>query len=189
MPKKYDIQEESTPPEQTTPEQLALYADHMLADSEHRLQYQHEYTIAGLKTLVWINGGAIIGLLTYAGNASDKIAAGQFRSAFIYYVLGLAAATFAYFTAYLSQAFFMLFSHIEGIRSNGMEPSNKTDREVYMRRGNRAVGTGTVLAIGALCLFVAGSISAANAISSNAPPEVPATPKSELRSSKDTNVR
>ena len=44
-----------------------------LEDATDRLRFQHEYSIAGFKTLILINGGAVIALLTYAGNVKDGL--------------------------------------------------------------------------------------------------------------------
>jgi hypothetical protein len=139
-------------------------SDYLLADAEQRLQYQHEYTVAGFKTLLLMNGGAIIGLLTYAGNASDKVAASQFMIAFLAYVAGLVLTALAYLTSYMGQAHIMQFSATEGMRWRGLEPSADATKVDHEKLGERAIEWGKVLAVLALTGFIVGSGFAVSAI-------------------------
>jgi hypothetical protein len=50
-----------------------IYARYLLDDAATRPRYQHEFSLAGFRTLILINGGAIIGLLTYAGNVLVRL--------------------------------------------------------------------------------------------------------------------
>lgn len=139
-------------------------SDYLLADAEQRLQYQHEYTLAGFKTLLLMNGGAIIALLTYAGNASDKVAAGQFIVAFLAYVAGLMLTAFAYLTSYTGQAHIMQDSVIQGMRWRGLDPSDDAMKVDHEKLGNAAISMGKLLAVLSLAAFIAGSGFAVAAI-------------------------
>ena len=145
---------------------IERYGFRTLDDAKGRLQFQHEYTLAGLRTLVLINGGAIIGLLTYAGNGSSKASADQFGIAFGGYVVGLAFGVSAYMSAYLSQAEFMQYSTLEGMRMIGVEPT-ATGRSSasYGRRGTMAVRAGLLLSLLSLASFGIGSYYALEAVS------------------------
>lgn len=160
-------------------------SDHFFEDSSARLQYQHEYTLAGLKTLIIINGGAIIGLLTYAGNASGKVQAAQFNSAFMAYAAGLILAVLTYLTAYLSQAEFMNGSILEAYQKRGLETTGgpKTKDE-YDKRGTLYVAVGILLAVGSLAGFGTGSYFAKQAISSKTPVAPLELPRQQNRSPK-----
>lgn len=139
-------------------------SDYFLSDADQRLQYQHEYTLAGFKTLLLLNGGAIIGLLTYAGNSSGTVAAGQFLMAFLAYVAGLVLTALAYLTSYSGQAHIMQDSVTEGMRWRGLEPSPEATKVDHEKLGARAIELGKVLAILALLGFIIGSGFAVAAI-------------------------
>lgn len=166
------------------PTPLERLAESYRDDAAARLQYQHEYTLAGLKTLIWINGGAIIGLLTYAGNASDRVAADQFGAAFTWYVGGLASAVLAYLTAYSSQASFMQDSTLRSFRLLGIKAQTKKTEEDYQKAGTRAVIAGVVLAILSLVGFGVGSsfaLRAVTQVSEGGPPAHSAIPAGAKR--------
>ena len=139
-------------------------ADWMLEDAKARLQYQHEYTLAGLKTLILINGGAVVGLLTYAGNSSSKSPAYQFENSFAGYAVGLALAVIAYLGAYFSQAQFMQYSTLEAYRLLGREAASKRTGESYAKVGTLAVGLAVAAAVLSLVSFGIGSLYALSAV-------------------------
>jgi hypothetical protein len=61
-------------------------------------------SVEGLKTLVLLNGGAIVALLAYLGQAqSRQVLAAQIRCPIAWFVAGLIAGTIAFFGAYLTQ--------------------------------------------------------------------------------------
>ena len=63
--------------------------DFYMEDVTDRLRFQQEFSIGGFKALILINGGAVIALLTYAGNAKSRIEAASLEWAFGGYILGL----------------------------------------------------------------------------------------------------
>ena len=136
----------------------------MLEDAKARLQYQHEYALAGLKTLILINGGAVIGLLTYAGNASSKSSANTFGGSFAGYAVGLALAVIAYLGAYFSQAEFMQYSTLEAYDLLGRKSSTKRSKESYAKVGTIAVYLAVAFAIFSLVSFGIGSLYALTAV-------------------------
>jgi hypothetical protein len=139
-------------------------AKHLFNDAVERLKYQHEYTIAGLKTLIWINGGAIIALLTYAGNGGN-FGALHLHLSFVGYAAGIAAAAASYLCAYISQGAYMQYSTINGILRLGFaveDANTRADR--FKTWGNRARLTGGVLSVLGLVAFVFGSYHALMAL-------------------------
>lgn len=139
------------------PEHQRIYGEHMLHDSEMRLQYQHEYALAGLKTLVLINGGAIIALLTYIGNTNRRTSEAV-MSAFGGYAAGIILAVLAYLFAYTSQQHFMNSSTAHGYRALGHEADMDTDKEE--KDGGIRSAAAMVLAVLSLIGFIAGSLAA-----------------------------
>lgn len=85
---------------------IERYGSHLLEDSDTRIRFQHDYTLAGFKTLFLLQGGAIVALLTYAGHNADNELATRFTVAFLCYVAGLALTVLGYLFAYLSQGAF-----------------------------------------------------------------------------------
>ena len=143
---------------------LERYAVWTLEDAQLRLQYQHEYTLAGLKALILINGGAIIGLLTYAGNANSRLPAGQLEGSFGWYVAGLALGVFAYIAAYLSQGEFMHFSTLQAQRMLGLATPPGRSAESHVKVGTAAVYLAIAFALISLASFALGSLGAMKAI-------------------------
>ena len=152
------------------PTGVQRYAAWTLEDAQLRLKYQHEFSLAGLKALILINGGAIIGLLTYAGNASSKVTAGQLQGAFTGYVAGLVLGVLSYIGAYLSQAEFMQVSTLEGQQLLGLSPMAGRTVESYRKVGTRVVRFAIACAFLSLVGFVAGSGYALKAITHRSEP-------------------
>ena len=144
---------------------MQTLADYGLKDSEQRLQYQHEYTLAGLKTLIWMNGGAIIGLLTYAGNATAVVGLSALRGSFAWYIGGLIAAALAYLTAYASQSQFMGESTLRAMEQLGVRISPGKSADQFRAAGNRSIAVGVVLCLASLVGFSVGSGYAVSAVS------------------------
>lgn len=139
----------------------------MLEDANARLRYQHEFSLAGFRALILINGGAIIGLLTYAGNVLDKESAGRLAAAFIAYVVGLTSTTVAYIAAYFSQGMAMQAMLHEATRmldivEDPVTTAAKAERGVAWT--NRCIGAGLILVVLGLLSFVVGSVLAMKAL-------------------------
>ena len=79
------------------------FAKFMLDDVSNRTRWQHEFSLAGIRTLVLMNGGAIVALLTYIGRDGSQLSTDRLQASFIAYVVGLVATTIAYLLAYYSQ--------------------------------------------------------------------------------------
>lgn len=146
------------------PPQLRL-AENYLEDANDRLQFQHEYSIAGFKTLILINGGAVISLLTYIGHTPHGNAAHNLSRAFIGYIVGLVVAVLAYLAAYFSQANFMQDSTLRAYAQLDIQAVESKGADAYRRFGNVAVGFGVALSVLSLVAFVIGSVCAMAALS------------------------
>jgi uncharacterized membrane protein YqgA involved in biofilm formation len=88
----------------------------MTFNEEHALEtYKSLISISteGMKALQLVNGGAVVALLAYLGQVSNRAGvAPQVRYAVGLFILGLVAATFTFVTSYLTQ--FAPFN--EGVR-------------------------------------------------------------------------
>ncbi len=76
-------------------------------NEEHAIEtYKSLISISteGMKALQLVNGGAVVALLAYLGQASNRAGvAAHVKCAMGLFILGLVAATFAFFTSYLTQ--------------------------------------------------------------------------------------
>lgn len=139
--------------------------EHLLRDSEKRHQYQHEFSLAGFKTLILLNGGAIISLLTYIGHNSGEHLAGRLSASFIWYVLGLVAVVLAYLAAYFSQGAFLNATGLEAFKAAGHEFEGKKTPDHYASIGTKWIAVGVVLCALSPVAFIVGSSSAMRALS------------------------
>lgn len=142
-----------------------MLAKSRIEDTHARLGFQQEFSVEGFKTLVLINGGAIIALLTYAGHSAVTPVAARLAHALLAYTAGLICAVVAYLTAYLSQASLMNFDMLEAYRLLGIEPDTKKTRDDFEKSGMRHVSLGIGLSLLSLAAFIAGSWLAMDALS------------------------
>lgn len=120
----------------------------------------------GFKTLTLINGGAIIALLTYAGNKGEAGVVHNFGPAFIGYAIGLALSVLAYLFAYYSQGDLSNGDMLEAYRLLGLQDAAGKDEQASLERSGERWGNGAaVLAILSLTFFIAGSWLAMKTIS------------------------
>lgn len=80
-------------------------------DAVKRLDYSVGYALAALKSLLFLNGGSVLSLLTIIGNSSIHVnRTGVFWS-LVWFVSGISCVLFSYFGAYFSQSYFMNASY------------------------------------------------------------------------------
>jgi hypothetical protein len=146
------------PPEPRPPN--PRLAEFYLEDATDRLRFQQEFSLAGFKTLILINGGAVIGLLTYAGNAKARLDPGSLKWAFAGYIAGLACAVFSYLCGYLGQAQIMLHSSSAGLAEIGVAPVDQKDQDRRLRLSNVWINIAIGLCVASLLAFIGGSAAA-----------------------------
>ena len=139
-------------------------AEFYLADATERLRFQQDFSIAGFKTLILINGGAVIALLTYAGNAKGSVAAVSLQWSFAGYILGLVTAVLAYLVAYAGQAHLMRHSSSAGLAAMGLQVLDEGTPARRESRSNVLIGLAIALCFLSLLSFVAGSVGALNGL-------------------------
>jgi hypothetical protein len=142
------------------PEPRQRLIDFYLEDATDRLLFQQEFSVAGFKTLMLINGGAVIALLTYAGNANHRTAAANLQWAFGGYIAGLVAGVLAYLTAYAGQALIMRFSAAAALAELRIKDLDQEIQDRRERRANLCISFGVGLCVLSLLSFVAASIAA-----------------------------
>lgn len=148
------------------------WRDHDVHQAEvaARLQFQFEYAQSALKTLVLVNGGAIIGLFTFIGNDKATFEWSGLKCAFASLVIALFLSMFAYFGAFFSQANYMNLASFHALASRNAagglpQEEGQRDSEIkYRRHGNMFLGLGVALAFASLGAFALGSWFALSAI-------------------------
>ena len=135
-------------------------------ETSERLRFSTEYAQSGLKGLFLANGAAIVGLLTFVGNAKVVVEPVALWWSFVWFSLGLTCVLGAYLAAYWSQELLMNASFGEFCKaeSAAYETGQVYNFTRYEKNGQRAVKVGLSLAIVALVFFVAGAFVALNAI-------------------------
>lgn len=139
------------------------YEDHRQEVFE-RLKMQAAFAEAGLKSLMLVNAGAIIGLFTFIGNGSTKlhIRADWLWPAFGCFVAGMAATLVAHIAAFFSQGFYYQQTQAQSWNDQaimiGAEARHGTD-DLY-KKGFLAENIGVTAAVVALLAFVVGAFLA-----------------------------
>lgn len=116
-----------------------------------------QYAIDGLKALTLAQGGAVVAILSFAGNAGqDRVDAAIVADSLTFFILGLAGALGAFLTTYTAQSF---ASHGKRKQTGFFEV------------------LGYLLVAGSLALFLLGGFAAQSGLKSVAPdaPEMVAT--------------
>ncbi|MFP5435503.1 MAG: hypothetical protein ACLGIM_20660 [Alphaproteobacteria bacterium] len=131
-----------------------------------RLRFQTEFAQAALKSLMLVNGGAILAILTFLGNSKARYSVFPIKLAFVCFIAGIVLVLFAYICAYFSQGHFMNVNVYE--RSNvqhrmaGLVSPNDSSR--FLTVGNRFLYGAIGSAVGSCISFGCGAFSALNGI-------------------------
>lgn len=144
------------------------YEAHRL-ESDDRIKYQIDFAQSLLQNLLLVNGGAIIALLTFIGNAKKTIDFNCLWYGFAGFSFGVVCALIAYFGAFFSQLHFMSVTVYQmssaQSRMYGLEePVTDQELDKAGRNGNWALWLGVVLASLSLVGFIAGAFYALNGI-------------------------
>jgi len=149
-------------------EQLAAKeGDRRWHEASDRLKMANEYAHGGLKGLFLANGGAIVALLTFIGNAKLQQAdAAALQCSFTLFSLGLGLVLAAYIAGYVSHAYSMQAALNQAAQEDGIahRTGESFDSSTPDNKAGRAECFGIVLAALALALFVSGAFVALGAI-------------------------
>jgi len=124
-------------------------------DFKVRHQAAVEYAQAALKSLVLVNGGAILSLLTFVGNADSTVDKALISYSFLAFGIGLIFALGAHFAAYWAQ---------EGYLNSAVARAEGNDPLDGNRKGDRGVFWGIFTGALSLLGFTIGAFLALDAI-------------------------
>lgn len=134
---------------------------HHMRDAEKRLDFQQELGVQALKGLTLVNGGAIIGLVTFIGNKGTTFNQWLLGWAMLAFAGGLVIDLIAYILGYLSQSEIMNMSVSQGWNAQRTMvgvPIDQTEVQKHYKRGEKVLRfaiAAAVLSLGAFCLGVA----------------------------------
>lgn len=136
-------------------------------EASDRLRLANDYAHGGLKGLFLANGGAIVALLTFLGNAKTlNHNSVELWCGFFSFSIGLGSVLAAYIAGYVSHAFYMQAAANRSAEE--ASKANHTNREFDSsspdRKGSCAEWTGIGFAIAALMFFLIGAFMALAAI-------------------------
>ncbi len=141
-------------------------ATYLRRESDDRLRYGHEYGQAGLKGLFLANGGAIIALLTFVGNATSHVDPRGMFWAFVWLSLGLISCLISYFFQYITQDHIMNATHNEAFQkqSDALGWDKKYNYQIYIQKSNCTLKMSVSFGLISLGSFTAGVFVALFAI-------------------------
>ena len=170
MTKSNDDPDQLEPQEEARLREIARleYEEHKQEVSD-RLRFQVEFAQALLKSLLLVNGAAVISLLTFIGNTANEIQYDLIRWSFASFAVGITASLVSYFGAFFSQLNFMQSTAIQMWVSHGrshglIEIVNENDFKTSMRNGVISMNVGIAGAIVSILGFGAGAFLALEAI-------------------------
>lgn len=136
------------------------------ADAAERVRNQQSFAEKGLGALTVANGGALIGLFTFIGNAVGKHTAIRFDLSHLWlafgaFCVGVALTLIAYLLAFWSQVHFyrQAMHEVERFHRSLAFPDRAVDQTAENKAnssGQKAYGVAFFAALLALAAFVAG---------------------------------
>lgn len=155
-----------------------LRLEHEFQYERQRTEFVQQFAHSGLKTIVLLNGGAVVALFTLLGNldkpAIDKLALDEtsLRQAFAWFIGGLVAAAAAHLLAYITQELYTA-GHTRDAAEIYHTLSNKPGQPPSGRRYFTCGLAVTLVAIGAVIFSVTCfGIGAFAALSASKPSRV-----------------
>lgn len=147
-------------------EYLKTVGDNHFTEMMHRMEVQNQLGQSALKSMMLVNGGAIIALLTFIGNEAHIANASYLKCGLSMFGAGLFLSLLAYFAAYLGQADFMNVAGIRMVdmRAQSMEVDSEETPEIFEKRGMKLLWAAIGLLFGSLLLFGLGAVASINGI-------------------------
>jgi hypothetical protein len=163
------------------PRIVSPMSDQDRIDVRKRLSHSVAFARDGLRGLLIINGGAVVGLFTFLGSIAGKgdalaFSFGRLWVAFGLFAGGTGLAVAATVLAYLSQDWFYMFQDRllwNGSRPDDVDPANT---RTPLKSGEAARALGIVAAVLSLLAFGVGSATALSAFLGARTTTAPACP-------------
>jgi hypothetical protein len=137
-------------------------------DASERLKFQSDFAQAAWRLLTLVNGGAIVALFTFIGNAKPAIDHGLIWSSFVCFCAGLAFCALSIGAGFFAQAYYMK-SNIsvawnKQAEMHGYAPAYTDVQKSEERTGEIAEYVGIGCAALSLISFIAGAACALSGV-------------------------
>lgn len=125
-----------------------------------------QFVLSAWKGLMLVNGGAVVALLTLAGNAADRVDGRALRHAFEGYGAGLVATLLSIVAAYASQSFYFQYSASQhtGAQHEAAGKPGLPRQQRFQTRGRISEWVGLGVAVCGVAGFAVGSWFALSAV-------------------------
>jgi hypothetical protein len=159
-------------PEPSKPRLLGIDKESARIEIIERLKFQVSFAETMFRSLMLVNGGAIVGLFTFIGNLDQKNAAfglspHSLWTAFTLFCCGLATALVSIAGAYFSQQFYYEVTHEELLMCQRYEATGEIgpdERGKAHSRGGFAQIIGVSGAVASMLCFMMGAGVALSAV-------------------------
>jgi len=142
----------------------ALDYDLAKADILERLKFQASFADAAWRSLALVNGGAIVALFTFIGNARPKIDHSLIWAGFVCFAFGLALNIVSIMGGFLAQAFYMKATTSSAwnkqTEMHGYEPQYVELQQREQTAGDRWEIVAIAAAVLSLIAFIIGAACA-----------------------------
>ena len=150
-----------TDPHVAKREIAALDFEYAKTDAIERLKFQAQFAEVAWRSLALINGGAIVALFTFIGNAHPSIDYRMMWISFGFFAGGLVFNILSILTGFLAQAFYMKATMSgawnEQMQMHGYEPLHRELQKTENRWGGRWEASAIVACLLSLAAFIGGA--------------------------------
>lgn len=149
-----------------------VVAQHLItdyaSDAHERLKHQQQISVNVIRSMMTVNGAAIVGLLTFIGNNKRNLDEGDLRTAFLFFVIGLCFALLSNFGAWATEGSYKDFSQSHSFNYQdlleGRPMSYLEDSKKEAKRGDTWLGVTIVVLLSSLIAFGLGAFFAVDGI-------------------------
>ncbi|WP_068091060.1 hypothetical protein [Novosphingobium rosa] len=148
------------------PDYWASDFDQQSKEVMYRMDVQSQLGLSALKSMILVNGGSIIGLLTFVGNKGHVADSSFLKCGVGLFGLGLFLALIAHFFAYFSQAEFMMTTYyrLKNAQSRMIEAGGIEEPQKHTVQGTRTLWGAIVTLFLSLGCFGCGVLMTLNGI-------------------------
>jgi hypothetical protein len=137
-----------------------------ITEAADRLRFQQEIGLTACKSVILVNGGAIIGLLSFIGNQAHLAHPNQLKGAVIGFCIGIAFGLFSLYFGYIGQEWLSNFrvSAAWNYQQDMMQQPRIHDADRERKSGWHLMLVASALVMAGIGMFIYGAITAASAI-------------------------
>lgn len=137
-----------------------------IKEAGDRLRFQHEIGLAAVRSILLVNGGAVVALLTFIGNTQGKFDGVDLSRAFTFFCVGVVASLLSMWTAYIGQEWLsnMRTSIAWNYQENMRGKPSAHDFEKERKAGWILMSVSSAFVLTGVATFIAGAFAALSGI-------------------------